>query len=52
MKNGEFYKGIILGKKSKEIFLKKGIYLFSSGDQYIGSFNNKNYYEGFGKIKS
>lgn len=51
MKNGETYEGII-GKKIKEIYLKKGIYIWPSGNKYIGSFNDKNIFHGFGKLKS
>ena len=50
MKNGETFEGI-LGKKLKEIYLKKGIYSFPSGDKYIGNFNSKNVFEGLGKNK-
>ena len=50
MKNGEHFQGTII-KKSKEIYLKKGIYSWPSGIKYIGSFNNKNFFEGYGKIK-
>ena len=50
MKNGDVFEGI-LGKKSKDIYLKKGVYTYSSGDKYIGNFNSKNNFEGYGKIK-
>lgn len=49
IKNGETFEGII-NKKLKEYFLKKGIYLWPSGQKYIGSFNKENNFEGFGKL--
>lgn len=49
IKNGELFEGII-SKKLKECCLKKGIYLWPSGQKYIGTFNAQNKFEGFGKI--
>ena len=48
-KNGETYEGLF-GKKLKEIYLKKGIYIWPSGQKYIGSFSPKNVFEGSGKL--
>lgn len=50
MKNGEIYKGN-LETKSTESYLKKGIYIFPSGDKYIGAFNSKNNFDGYGTIE-
>ena len=47
--NGETYEGTFK-KKIKEISLLKGIYTWPSGQKYLGSFNQKNVFEGYGKL--
>ena len=47
--NGEIYEGTFK-KKLKEIYLQKGIYTWPSGQKYLGSFNQKNVFEGYGKL--
>ena len=47
--NGETYEGTFK-KKLKEIYLQKGIYTWPSGQKYLGSFNQKNVFEGYGKL--
>jgi len=47
--NGDTYEGTFK-KKIKEISLLKGIYTWPSGQKYLGSFNQKNVFEGYGKL--
>lgn len=47
--NGETYEGTFK-RKLKDIYLQKGLYKWPSGQKYLGSFNTKNTFEGYGKL--
>ena len=52
LKNGDVFKGkVTIDKEEKHLSLKNGIYTWTTGETYVGGFNQNNQFEGNGKLQ-
>jgi len=50
--NGDIFKGnVIINKEKQNLSLKNGIYIWNTGETYVGDFNINNQFEGNGILK-